>query len=323
MSMIDPSILTLPEEKILQKRFHVISGKGGVGKSMVSIILGMLFASRGLKTLICEVDSHEQLSTIFGKTASGGNCIALHEDLPSLYGVNIQFQSALNEYAMMKLKFKTIHQLLLKNPLMKALVALVPGVQDLVSLGKAFHHEREQGPQGSLWDRIIVDAPATGHGFTFLSLPKIIQQSVRGGNLRQEADAMWSLISNQKRCAIHLVSLPEEMSVQESLELEQALQNELELSIQHIWINRFPTLCFSKEEEAQWQVVKQDSPHSKWLEYTPFIQYQNSYYEWAQQRVQPLYQRSCPISVVSQLPGSPNDYINLLLQNIAGHNVCQ
>ena len=293
----------------------VSSAKGGVGKSLVAMILGMNFASRGLRTLICEVDEREHVSAAFQQKASQGECITLHEQLPQLYAVNIQFQSALREYAFMKLKFKTLYQLLLDNPLMKALINLVPGVQDLVSLGKAFHHERQQNHHGQpLWDRIIVDAPATGHGLTFLSLPKIIQNTVKGGNLRKEADAMWDLLSHTDRCAIHLVSLAEEMSVQESLDLYRSLQDDLQLAVQHIWINRFPQPVFQHSTSQQWHDFCQQHSTDLWQTYDHLITEEQAKYQYAQKRIDPLYALNLPMSTITQLPQDTQQQISLILQ---------
>ena len=73
----------------------------------------------------------------------------------------------------MKLRFQAFYRMVFENPLVSALVRFVPGINDLLMLGKAFNHEREEGMVSGR-DRIIIDAPATGHGLTFFRLPRIV-----------------------------------------------------------------------------------------------------------------------------------------------------
>lgn len=266
-SLGQSSLFSLPAERFLQTRFHLVSGKGGVGKSSVSLLLGLYFASQGLKTLVCEVDQRGFCLKTFGHDPGqvGGEIKALSSpDFPlsSLYGVNIDFKTALIEYGSMKLKVKSLSSLLLTNPLSQALISLVPGVQDLVAFGKAFHHEREEisssfftsrrkssssSKSNKKWDRVILDAPATGHGLTFLTLPKLIYQTVPFGNLHKEALEMWNLVSQPHRCTVHVVSLAEELPVQETVELCRSLEETLELKPQVLWTNRLPSSSLSPE----------------------------------------------------------------------------
>ena len=259
-TQVNHSGFNLPDHSYLNTRFHLVSGKGGVGKSTVSLLLGLHFASQGLKTLICEVDQRGFCLRAFQYNPDqiGGEIYTLtSEDFPfsSLSGVNIQFKSALLEYGSMKLKMKSLSALLLDNPLSQALMSLVPGVQDLVAFGKSFHHEREeekpsffsspfkrkgegQSEVKKKWDRVILDAPATGHGLTFLNLPKLVCQTVPFGNLKREASDMWDLVSQPTRCTLHVVSLAEELPVQETRHLCSALETGLELKPGVIWTNR-------------------------------------------------------------------------------------
>ena len=126
-----------------------------------------------------------------------------------------------------------------ENPLTRALTALVPGVADLVAFGKAFNHERELDSRGlPLWDRVIIDAPSTGHGLTFVRLPQLISEVVPAGNIRREADEMWNLVSDASRSAVHVVTLAEELPVQETLELWHAFERDLKITPQALWVNR-------------------------------------------------------------------------------------
>ena len=123
--------------------------------------------------------------------------------------------------------------------MVQSLVQFIPGVNDLLMLGKAFNHEREVDAAGRpRWDRVIVDAPATGHGVTFFRLPRVIRDAVPTGNLHREASEMWGLLTDRARTAVHLVSIPEELPVQETKELRDRLRDDLGIPLGHLVINK-------------------------------------------------------------------------------------
>jgi len=155
--------------------------------------------------------------------------------------VNILPAMAMEEYALMKLRFRTLYRLVFDNPLVQSLVRFVPGMNDLLMLGKAFNHERELNDAGRpAWDRIIIDAPATGHGVTFFRLPRVIRDAVPAGNMHREAAEMWSLLTDPRRCAVHLVALPEELPVRETIELQARLEGELGIPLGYLVVNMMP-----------------------------------------------------------------------------------
>ena len=205
----------------VERRFTFVTGKGGVGKSTVTAALALLSARQGHRTLVCELNALEQVAPALGHAPSGGRVTKLEDNL---YSVNIQPEMAMEEYGLMKLRFRALYTVVFENPLVQSLVRFVPGVNDLLMLGKAFNHEREVDAEGRpVWDRIIIDAPATGHGLTLFRLPHIIADAVPTGNMHLEATEMWSLLTDTKRTAIHLVSLPEDLPTQETCELRDRL----------------------------------------------------------------------------------------------------
>ena len=245
--------LVLPAQDVLDKRFHVIMGKGGVGKSTVAMTLGLYYAQHGLRTLICEVDDREMLSYAFSAPSSGSNIQFLQDNLAV---VSIDSQNALSEYGVLKLKIKALSTLLTENPFTQALISIVPGVADLLALGKAFNHEREKSPinpSQPAWDRVILDAPSTGHGLTFLRLPQVIKEVVPSGNMRQEADEMWTLLSEPTRSAIHIVSTGEELPIQEARELWHTLVEKLGIRAQALWLNKVDLSPFTPSEWSEFQ----------------------------------------------------------------------
>ncbi len=225
-------------QNFLDRRFTLVTGKGGVGKSTVTAILALLHAAAGRRTLVCELNALERVAPLLGHPPVGAKVTALERNLSA---VNILPAQALEEYAQMKLRSRTVTHLVFDNPLVRRFVEFVPGMNDLLMFGKAFNHERERDEDGRpVWDSIIIDAPATGHGVSFFRLPKVIQDAVPAGNMHDEASEMWNLLRDARRTAIHLVALPEELPVQETIELHQRLRDELGLPLGFLVINMMP-----------------------------------------------------------------------------------
>lgn len=244
----------------LDHRFTMVTGKGGVGKSTVTAALARRSAEAGHRTLVCELNTRERVPELFGARPVGST---VGQIAPNLWSVNINPAVAMEEYALMKLRFRAIYKLVFDNALVSSIARFVPGMNELVMMGKAFNHEREQGRDGQpAWDRIIVDAPATGHGVTFFSLPRVIRDAVPAGNLHREADAMWSLLTDPARTAVHLVCLPEELPVQETLELHRRLGGELGLPLGTLFLNQCPPALFDEADRATVEKLSAPTPQT-------------------------------------------------------------
>ena len=202
---------------LFDKRFIIVAGKGGVGKSVVCAALGHAAAARGLRTCIAELNTREKAPLFFGKPPHG---YRYGELAPNLFSINIQPEPALREYGLMKLRFEKLFELVFENEAMRRLVRVIPGMNELFLLGKAFNMERERGRDGRLaWDLVIVDAPATGHGVSLLRLPETILKVADSGPMREEVGAMRDLLVDPRRTLLNLETLPEEMPVRETFEL--------------------------------------------------------------------------------------------------------
>ncbi|MBU0549985.1 AAA family ATPase [Myxococcota bacterium] len=219
------------------RRFTLVTGKGGVGKSTVAALLALSAADQGQRVLVCELNTQPQIAPLFGVQPRGGERV----DLPvGVSVINIEPRAAMEEYALMKLRFRALYRLVFDNPIIRSMVRFVPGMDDLLMLGKAFNHEREEINGAPRWDQIIIDAPATGHSLSFFRLPKIIHEIVPTGNLHAETALMWGLLTDPARCAIHLVAAPEALPVEETLELHRRLRDELGLPLGALFMNLVP-----------------------------------------------------------------------------------
>ncbi|MDQ3264588.1 MAG: ArsA family ATPase [Myxococcota bacterium] len=233
---------------VLDKRLLLVSGKGGVGKSTVAAALAQASARAGYKTLICEVNAQERISRLLGKPELGPE-ISLVDD--HLWGVNVRPEEAMREYALMTLKFKTVYKAVFENRLVKYFLRFLPSVQELVLLGKILYHLQERDSGGGFrFDRVIVDAPSTGHAVTFFSVPQVLVDTVPAGPLLAEAEKMRDLLIDPGTTAAVLVALPEEMPINETLELEQEMRTKVRITTGAVILNGHIPPRFSAEEQV-------------------------------------------------------------------------
>jgi Anion-transporting ATPase len=210
------------EDSILGRRLIVVTGKGGTGKSTLSAALALTAARQGKKTLVCEVVARERVSELFGKPPSGTK---IRELLPNLYSVHVRPREAMREYALMTIKYETLYKIAFENAAARYFLAAAPSLAEIVMLGKVWWHAAHDMERGRLrWDLVILDAPATGHGLTFLTVPEVFLGLVTEGPLARDMRGMQSLLADPARCSVCIATLPEEMPANEAIELDQSLR---------------------------------------------------------------------------------------------------
>jgi anion-transporting ArsA/GET3 family ATPase len=227
------------------RRFVIVTGKGGVGKTTVCAALAVHLAHRGRRVLVAMCNAKERLSAMLGSDLIGSEVLAA---APNIWAVNIDPERAIEDYGAMTLKSKTVFKLLFDNKYVRTFFSAVPGMHEWTMLGKAWWHTTETRDDGSLvYDTVILDAPATGHGLDMLRVPKVILDVVPPGLLRRDAEKAWALFQNPVACAVVLVTLPEEMPTSETIELAAALR-EMGLPIAKVVVNGVLPPLFSKAE---------------------------------------------------------------------------
>jgi len=226
----------MPTRGLLDKRLVFVTGKGGVGKSTVSVALALAAARAGKRTILCEVAAQEHLSHVFETTEIGFNEVEVGDDL---WAISIDPEESMREYVLLQLKVKPMRDLLFKSRIFTYLAAATPGLKELVTIGKIWELtlDERKSSDGQPYDLVVVDAPATGHGVGFLQTPRTFAELAKVGPIRQQAEILDAFIRDPELTGVAVVALPEEMPVNETAALERDLAEQVGIEVDHIYCN--------------------------------------------------------------------------------------
>ena len=223
-------------DEFLDPRILIVSGKGGVGKTTVAAALAMVAARAGRKVCLAEVDRKGTLAKLFGADVPGYEPAELS---PGVWGMSIVPEDALAEYLRVQYNMKRIAKAFTSTHFVDYITTAAPGLKDILVLGKIWYLEQGPSKGGTShdFDTIIVDAPAAGHMLTFLQAPHGLADMVSVGPVRRQSDWLVQMLQDPARTRVHLVTLPEEMPVSETLETAAALTTHLGMNMGSVFAN--------------------------------------------------------------------------------------
>jgi anion-transporting ArsA/GET3 family ATPase len=221
-------------DTLARRQLLVVTGKGGVGKTAVSAILGRAFADRGRRVLVVEVDPRENLHQMLGVPPTGGEILVAG---PRLWVQNLKPRQVLDAVVRERLKLDLLANRVLASPVYHHFADGAPGLTEIAILGHALRLVRGIQKGAPELDMVVLDAPATGHGVRLLASPLLVSDVIRSGPFAEMAGELAALISDPERCGIVAVTLPEEMPVQEVLEMREALRGQVKKDPEALVIN--------------------------------------------------------------------------------------
>ncbi|HEY4177682.1 MAG TPA: ArsA family ATPase [Kofleriaceae bacterium] len=202
------------------KKLLLVVGKGGVGRSTVAAAIAGQLAERGKRVLLFETNANDRFGNYFDKPPVSTDPVQL---APNLWAVNATPATAIAEYGLMILKFKTVYDMVFENRVTRAFLRAIPGLDEYSLLGKAWYHTLEEKKSKPVYDTVIFDMPASGHSLSMLKVPSVIVDTVPEGPLTRDARTIKALLADPAQTGTVLVTLAEEMPVNEAIELEQKL----------------------------------------------------------------------------------------------------
>ncbi len=203
------------------KSLLVVTGKGGVGKSVIAAALARVLADAGRRVLVLESDPRESQHVLLGCEPSGGGVVTA---APGLFVQNVDPYAAIEERVREQVKVAALSRRICRSEAFRTFVAGAPGLSDVAVLGHALRLVAGAARGAPRVDTVILDAPATGHGVSLLEAPALVADVVGGGPFGELARDVAEYVADEERAALVAVTTAEEMPVDELLELCAALR---------------------------------------------------------------------------------------------------
>jgi len=232
---------------LLDRKLLFVTGKGGVGKTTIAASLALLASQRGKRTLVGEIDAKGNLADFY---ETGPTTFKEREVSPRLWAMSMDTEESLKEYLRLQLKIPLIAKI---GPLARTfdfVANAAPGVKEILTVGKFVWEVRERR-----YDLIVVDAVATGHIAGQLAAPQAIQELVQVGMVRDQTDWMIDILGDPARTGVVIVAAPEEMPVNEALELATRLREETVVDLAAVVANRVLPELFGRGEEEVFEAL--------------------------------------------------------------------
>lgn len=201
---------------VFDRRLLFITGKGGVGKSLISAALAVRSAQRGERTLWVEMTEAPRGGRLFEDFRPRYELAPIQDQL---WGMNLRVQPAIEEYLAVAFKVPFVTRMIARNTLFQVLTGALPGLDSLIPLGKIWYELGRRRGRKPYWDRIVLDAPATGHALAMLQFPGAALDMVQSGNVADRSREIDAILGDEALTSLIAVTTLEELPSDETTEL--------------------------------------------------------------------------------------------------------
>lgn len=265
----------------MKQEIHFVTGKGGVGKSVVAAALALKKSQEGKKVLLVELGDQSFYKDFFGLPQVGFQPVEIKPGLSLALWTG---ESCLQEYARHLIKVEALAKLFFENAVMRAFINVAPGLSELAILGKVTSGPRQHGPP-LLFDCLVIDAFATGHFLALMRAPKGMAQAVQFGPMGEQSRGIDACLRNPELSHYHIVSLAEELPLKESVELMEELRKEFQIEPSLI-MNKILQVPVTDAELAE--AENEDSDLGRFAQY---LRLQKSHQEELLKKIPPRFSR--------------------------------
>jgi len=207
--------------------WHIVSGKGGTGKTTIACALACALATSGRRVLVCEVEGRQGISQLFDVPPLAGAEERRISRTPAggaVYGLAIDAEDALIEYLDTFYHLSIAGKALDRFGAVDFATSIAPGLRDVLLTGKVYEAVRRKiKNRPNAYDAVVLDAPPTGRIAQFLNVNAAVAGLAKAGPIRNQADSIMRLLRSTTT-TVHLVTLLEDMPVTETEEAIAALR---------------------------------------------------------------------------------------------------
>ena len=241
-------------DSLLSQRLIFITGKGGVGKSTACAALGRALSDRGRRVLIVETDTYSAMADLFETPLNDSEIAPVRGD-DKLFLVNLSAEAALIHAIRQFVPSDRVARSVIQNRVASVFFKAAPSVNEFSILNMVRYYLDIEGKER--YDHVIVDLPASGHAVTFLNVPNTLHGMIRVGRFAQICRELGDHIASPKKTAIVAVCLPEEMPVNETIELADSIHDKLGRHLNMVMLNMVHRPPFSSQHRALFDAVSQ------------------------------------------------------------------
>ncbi|MBN1529392.1 MAG: hypothetical protein JW895_10055 [Thermoleophilaceae bacterium] len=233
---------------LLDRRLVFVTGKGGVGKTVVAAALGLLAARAGRRAVVCELSGQQRLAGVLPGHGGGG---------PDL--ISIDAETARRDWLRRELRSGALAGILGRSRAFDLLTAAAPGLSELLTIGKVWDLVDGGEPGRAAYELAIVDGPSTGQALALLEAPHTYAGVARAGPVHSRSLLIEDFLVDRARTAVVAVALPEEMPVNETIQLAASLAS-LGASLELVALNGMLPRRYREEEAALMRGLEESLP---------------------------------------------------------------
>lgn len=239
---------------LLGRRLLFFTGKGGVGKTTVSAAAALLAAESGRRVLLVSADGRGDIAASFEQRPVGFRPVPVY---PGVRAMAMDTEASLKEYLRLNLRVPVPGRI---GPLARVfdfVATAAPGVKEILTMGKICWEVREALEGRARWDLVVVDAAATGHITAQLGAPGAISELVSVGPVRTQVGWMGEILADPAVTTLNVVVTPEEMPVEETIELVGRVRDTLPVPLGAVVVNRVLPELFTRAEEEAFEALRE------------------------------------------------------------------
>jgi anion-transporting ArsA/GET3 family ATPase len=278
----------------MSARLVLLTGKGGVGKSTVAAAMALDAARAGERPLVVELGSaRATLPSVLGGAAIGHEPVEMGDGVAAMA---LDIDRAVVDYLAAQLRFRTLARALASTRALSSFLSAAPAVGEIATF-----HTLETLLASGRWDPVIVDLDATGHARMLLELPRALDGLMGEGPLRRLLGRTTATLRDSARASVFVVTLPEELPVEETEELVAWLRAEGGVAIGGIVVNQMPPEAIADEGLRALDAIERAASDADTHVDVTLVRRDRSAYENAQKLVARLAKLGLPIATLPRL----------------------